>query len=101
MDAEHQKDTQAIAAVAAEERKHHHTPLFIPVPHPQIARRKKQGPVKLKDQLDRGSPIARLNTRLAVVITLAVGSMWAAYLFALLAFVSFPSAIGSHNTIII
>ncbi len=45
--------------------------------------------------------IGRLNTRLAVGITKVVGSMWCAYLFALLALVSFPAAIGSHDPIII
>ena len=45
--------------------------------------------------------MGRINTRLAVGITTVVGSMWCAYLFALLAFVSFPAAIRSHDPIII
>ncbi len=45
--------------------------------------------------------MGRINTRLAVVITKAVGSMWCAYLFALLALISLPAAISSHNAIII
>jgi hypothetical protein len=45
--------------------------------------------------------IGRLNTRLAVIITKVVGSMWCAYAFALLALVSLPAAIDSHNPIII
>lgn len=47
------------------------------------------------------SVMGRINTRLAVVITKMVGSMWCAYLFALLALISLPAAIGSHNAIII
>lgn len=43
----------------------------------------------------------RINTRLAVGITKAVGSMWCAYLFALLALISLPAAIKSHDPIII
>jgi hypothetical protein len=43
----------------------------------------------------------RINTRLAVGITKAVGSMWCAYLFALLALISLPAAIRSHDPIII
>ena len=43
----------------------------------------------------------RINTRIAVGITRMVGSMWCAYLFALLALVSLPAAINSHNTVII
>jgi tetratricopeptide (TPR) repeat protein len=46
-------------------------------------------------------PVGRFNNRLALLITKSVGSMWAAYLFALLAFVSFPAAINSHDPIII
>jgi hypothetical protein len=80
---------------------HNHAVHFTYIPHPHIAFRRQQGPVKVKDQLNRSSPIARLNSHLAVLITVAVGSMWAAYLFALLALVSFPSAIKSGNTIII
>ncbi len=47
------------------------------------------------------SAIGRLNTRLAVGITKAVGSMWCAYIFAVLAMVSLPAAIASHSTITI
>jgi hypothetical protein len=38
------------------------------------------------------SPIERFNSWLAVVITKAVGTMWAAYLFVLIALVSLPQA---------
>ena len=48
-----------------------------------------------------GGLIGRLNTRLAVIITKVVGSMWCAYAFALLAIVSLPAAIESHSPIII
>jgi uncharacterized membrane protein len=43
----------------------------------------------------------RINTRLAVGITKVVGSMWCAYLFALIAIISLPAAIRSHDPIII
>ena len=43
----------------------------------------------------------RINTRVAVSITKLVGSMWCAYLFALLALISLPAAINSHDPIII
>ena len=45
--------------------------------------------------------MGRINTRLAVGITKVVGSMWCAYLFALLALISLPAAIGTHDPIII
>ncbi len=43
----------------------------------------------------------RMNTRLAVGITRLVGSMWCAYLFGLIALISFPAAIRSHDPLII
>src|SRR5258707_11687256 len=45
--------------------------------------------------------MGRFNARVAVLITKGVGSMWCAYAFALLALVSFPAAISSHDPIII
>ncbi len=45
--------------------------------------------------------VGRLNTLLAVGITKIVGSMWCAYAFALLALISFPAAIRTHDPIII
>jgi len=45
--------------------------------------------------------LGRINTRLALGVTKIVGSMWCAYAFALLALVSLPAAIQSHNSIII
>ena len=52
-------------------------------------------------QVHGDSVIGRINTRLALGITKRVGSMWCAYLFALLALISLPAAIGSHDPIII
>ena len=47
------------------------------------------------------SAIGLINTRVAVRITKSVGSMWCAYVFALLALISLPSALRSGNSIII
>ncbi len=52
-------------------------------------------------QIHGESAVGRINTRLAVVITKSVGSMWCAYLFGLLALISLPDAIGTHSPIII
>src|SRR5215831_3895935 len=46
-------------------------------------------------------PIGRFNARIAVAVTKGVGSMWCAYAFGLLALVSFPAAISTHDPIII
>lgn len=43
----------------------------------------------------------KINTFLAVFITKAVGSMWCAYIFAIIAIISLPAAIRTHDPIII
>jgi len=45
--------------------------------------------------------VGRFNTHLAIIITKSVGSMWMAYLFALISLVALPAAIMSHDPIII
>lgn len=45
--------------------------------------------------------MGRFNTRIAVGVTKTVGSMWCAYAFGLLALISLPAAIRSHDPIII
>src|SRR5205085_8917249 len=47
------------------------------------------------------SRIGRFNNNVAVFITKSVGSMWCAYLFALLSLISLPAAIQSQQPIII
>lgn len=47
------------------------------------------------------STFGRFNMRLALFITKSVGSMWCAYIFAILALISLPAAIASHDPIII
>ena len=42
-----------------------------------------------------------MNARFGVFITVAVGTMWCAYIFTLLALVSLPAALKSHDQIII
>ena len=69
--------------------------LYEHVPHPHVAGRKTEGPVRVADTLPQGSRVTRFNTRAAVLVTRAVGTMWCAYAFALLAFYGLPA--GLHN----
>ncbi len=57
------------------------------IPNPRIEERAKSGPHLIKHEQ------VNFNGRLAVLITSAVGTMWCAYLFAIIAFISLPSAI--------
>ena len=63
------------------------------VRHPRIASRRADRPVKVADLLPRGTAINRFNTRVALLVTKAVGSMWCAYAFALFDLISLPDAI--------
>jgi hypothetical protein len=56
-------------------------------------------PVKVADQLPHGNPAARFNQWFAVKVTTGVGTMWCAYAFAALAFVSLPAAIASGSAV--
>ncbi len=76
--------------------------IFTPVIHPRIELRKRLRPVKVSDLMPRGTnPITRFNRWLAVKVTNGVGTMWCAYAFAALAFVSLPAAILSGNAVVI
>ena len=63
------------------------------IPHPHIAHRREHGPVKVADVRPSGNPVARFNTRAAVVVTRVVGTMYCAYAFCLLAFYGLPAAL--------
>ena len=78
--------------------------LFKFIPHPRIAARARSGPPKVADVMavPATAPwFERFNATLAVKITAAVGTMWCAYAFAILAFVSLPSAIKSGDPVIL
>jgi hypothetical protein len=78
--------------------------IFKYVPHPRIQARKEHGPPKI-DDLRRPAVSApwyqRFNAAFALKITQGVGTMWCAYAFAALAFVSLPSAIRSGSAVVI
>ena len=71
--------------------------LYTYIQHPHIERRKKQGPIKVADQLKQDKWYTKLNAALALKITFFVGSMWCAYLFALLAIAGLPTALKPGN----
>ena len=71
-------------------------PLFEHHPHPWREERRQAGPVKVADHRGAG-----LNARIGLKITTLVGTMWAGYVFTLIALISLPSAIRSGNLTII
>lgn len=50
---------------------------------------------EVRETVHGAGRIGRFNNRLAVVITRGVGTMWAGYLFALIAFISLPQALAA------
>jgi hypothetical protein len=76
--------------------------LYEHIPHPHVARRAEQGPVKVADQHPAASRVQRVNKFLAIWITRVVGTMWAFYTFNLLASASAKAAFssGSMTTIV-
>jgi hypothetical protein len=78
--------------------------LFDYAPHPRVEQRKAAGPPKVASAVAAvhgPGLIGRLNSKIGLRITLIVGTMWCAYLFALLALVSAPTAFSSGNILII
>jgi hypothetical protein len=64
---------------------------FRHAPHPRIADRRTAGPPKAADE--HVGP----NGRIALGLTTAVGTMWCAYAFAILALVALPDALASGS----
>jgi hypothetical protein len=69
--------------------------------HPRIASRHADRPAKVVDFLPRGTAINRFNTKVAIIITTAVGSMWCAYVFAVFDLISLPTAIRSGPSAVV
>ena len=55
----------------------------------------------VRPQIHGAGAIGVFNSRLAVMITRTVGTMWTAYLFALIALISLPAAIATHSSLVI
>jgi hypothetical protein len=72
--------------------------VFDHIPHPRTRVRlagEAPPPAKVDDER------IGFNGRIGLLLTTVVGTMWAAYLFTILALISFPSAIRSGESIII
>lgn len=78
--------------------------LFNYVPHPHIEIRKLRGPTKTRDvalSVHGDSLIGRINAKVGLRITVIVGTMWAAYVFAAIAFISLPDNVHSTQLLIL
>lgn len=66
------------------------------VPHPRISQRQAEKPAKTSDERGIG-----FNGKIGVFITTVVGTMWAAYIFTILALISLPSVLSSKDLVLI
>src|SRR5487761_2602219 len=73
------------------------------VRHPRAAELRASHPVKTADvrRVNHKNPFVRFNARFGLKITLVVGTMWAAYVFSLLALLALPSAISQGTYYVI
>jgi hypothetical protein len=73
------------------------------VRHPRAEELRLAGPTKTRDlrRLDHPNPFVRFNARFGLRITLVVGTMWAAYIFTVLALFALPDAIKQGTYFII
>ncbi len=78
-------------------------PLYEHAPHRRLEELKQNPPITIAEARVKKAQgfFGRINARVGLFITLVVGTMWCAYLFTLLALVSLPSAIKTHDKIII
>lgn len=77
--------------------------IFEYIPHPRASELAQGAPVKTHDvrKVHADNIFVRLNARFGLKITLAVGTMWCAYIFTLLALFALPSAIKQGTYFII
>jgi hypothetical protein len=77
-------------------------PIYEHAPHPRLQELKQHPPTTIAEQrVKKKGSIGRANARVGLFVTVVVGTMWCAYLFTLLALVSLPSAIKTHDKLII
>jgi hypothetical protein len=75
--------------------------LYQHIPHPWIEQHKLMTPVKVQDQRPHATAWQRFNAAVGLRITVLVGTMLCAYVFAAIALISLPSNIHSTQTLIL
>jgi hypothetical protein len=71
------------------------------IPHPWIEEHKLHGPVKVQDQRPHDTTWQRVNSAIGLRITVLVGTMLCAYVFAAIALISLPANVHATQTLIL
>jgi hypothetical protein len=69
--------------------------LFHRIEHPRIAQRKHEKPVKVDDER------VGVNGKVALIITSVVGTMWCAYVFAVIGLTGIAAAVSNSVTVVL
>jgi hypothetical protein len=67
-------------------------------PSPELHRPRLVTTAEVQSIVHGSGAVGRFNTRLAVLITRSVGTMWAAYLFVLISLISLPQAYAAFKS---
>ena len=73
-------------------------------PHPRLEERLAEGPTRVKAAAQKvfgAGGVGRFNSKVGLRITIIVGTMWCAYLFAGIALISLPDALKQNSTVIV
>lgn len=74
-------------------RTEHHEALSVARSSPSLLVPRHIALPEIRTRIHGGGAIGDFNSKLAVIVTRSVGSMWAAYIFVLISLVSFPQAL--------
>lgn len=74
---------------------------FVHLPHPRIIDRQKEAPAKVADGLPQHSTVARFNSALALWVTNHVGTVWCAYVFAVIGIAGVIGALSSNTGLVL
>jgi hypothetical protein len=72
--------------------------------HPRIAEREKEGPPTVRKTVKKigaQSAVKRFNARLGLVITTSVGTMWCAYVFAVIGIMGVTAALTGNTGLVL
>ena len=77
---------------------------FTYVEHERIAEREKEGPPTVRKTVRKAaaqSPVKRFNARLGLAITASVGTMWCAYIFAVIGVMGVTAALTGNTGLVL
>ena len=78
--------------------------IFKYVAHPRVAEREQEGPPTVRKTVRKiaaESPVKKFNARLGLAITASVGTMWCAYVFAVIGIMGVTAALTGNTGLVL